>query len=426
MSLETGRGRAGRAACRRSTSTASTRRRPAAVQRRNEPARRAESRRSRGTAPAYGRHRTPGTTVASSSSTAITVGRTDGAHPSYSTANVQRARRNGSNAIPSVMSINCSSGAYDYDETSFAFGSLVKANGGAVGVFGRTRATRPRWHNTQIGLGFVDGRSRPFCRVRGRSTKLRSGRRAHQRQAAVGRALAAGATDGSTRNELYLWHYFGDPSMKMWGGRQPAVVLDPSLINARFVRQAFGPGPDPAPYSVHVTVPEELNGQPISLLRNGDVVWEGEASSAGRPTSPRDFGGDSPNGGRAPGGRGRRTDSPPVQAPVSGVPTRRPSLTARHAPQRRSRGEDSLPTTGTLSPGFAGAQIVVKYTPPDGATFERTVTTTRTGTGATRSRRSTTPASGRATGRSRRVVAGDSQRYPSTASECTVFVFDNS
>ena len=54
-----------------------------------------------------------------------------------------------------VLSINCSSGAYDYDETSFARQALVNADGGAVGVFGDTRDS-PSWHNSQIALGFVD------------------------------------------------------------------------------------------------------------------------------------------------------------------------------------------------------------------------------------------------------------------------------
>ena len=50
------------------------------------------------------------------------------------------------------MSINCSSAAYDYDETSFVGEALVKPDGGAVGAFGDTRDS-PTWHNTQIALG---------------------------------------------------------------------------------------------------------------------------------------------------------------------------------------------------------------------------------------------------------------------------------
>jgi hypothetical protein len=195
--------------------------------------------------------------------------------PSYGTSNVQ-ALTNG-NILPVLLSINCSSGAYDYDETSFAGESLVKANGGAVGVFGDTRDS-PTWHNTQLAWGFADGLLPFILPSEGPATRQRTGNALINGKLRLA-GLAPPATDGSTRNELYLWHYFGDPTMQMWGAADP-IIFDPNQFTADFQRVVQDPPPgDPPPFWVIVHVPPGLNGETLALLRNGDVIGKATVTS---------------------------------------------------------------------------------------------------------------------------------------------------
>ena len=149
--------------------------------------------------------------------------------PGYGTADVQALTN--ANRLPVVLSINCSSGAYDYDETSFAGEALVKADGGAVGVFGDTRDS-PSTANTQMSLGFVDALLPSVLPAEGPATKQRTGDALNW-----GKMRLNGISplpNGTTRSEFYLWHYYGDPSMQMWGGGNPPIVFNPALIKAIF------------------------------------------------------------------------------------------------------------------------------------------------------------------------------------------------
>ena len=76
--------------------------------------------------------------------------------------------------LPVVLSINCSSGAFQDDDTSFATQALVNPNGGAVGVFGDTEIS-PTDHNTQLALGFLDALVPRVLGGEGPATKLRVG-----------------------------------------------------------------------------------------------------------------------------------------------------------------------------------------------------------------------------------------------------------
>ena len=82
--------------------------------------------------------------------------------PGYGTADVQ-ALTNG-DRLPVVLSINCSSGAYDYDETSFASEALVKAE--------RRRGRRLRRHARLA----VDGEHADVARLRRRAAAVRAAR----------------------------------------------------------------------------------------------------------------------------------------------------------------------------------------------------------------------------------------------------------
>jgi hypothetical protein len=287
--------------------------------------------------------------------------------PGYGTANVQ-ALTNGAK-LPVVLSINCSSGAYDYDETSFAGESLVKADGGSVGVFGDTRDS-PTWHNSQIALGFADALLPSILPSEGPASKQRTGN-----ALIAGKLRLAGlsppGTDGNTRNELYLWHYFGDPSMQMWGGGQPPFVVNAGLLQAIYKAKPGTPG-DP-PYEVNVSgFPAEVFGQPISLLRNGQVVGRAFVNGDGTAKIPASFG----DGSVKPGDlevAGDADGAQPVKIPVSGVPA--DTTLTQTCPDSVSFN-DPATVTGNLAPAFAGGKVVVTWTRPDGrGEFEHQVTT---------------------------------------------------
>jgi hypothetical protein len=231
--------------------------------------------------------------------------------PGYGTADVQ-ALTNGS-LLPVVLSINCSSGAYDYDETSFAGEALVKADGGAVGVFGDTRDS-PSTANSQMSLGFVDALLPSVLPGEGPATKQRTG------DALIHGKLRlngiAPLPDGTTRNEFYLWHYYGDPSMQMWGGGTAPIVFNPAQFTA--IYRAKPPTPGDPPFEVFVTLPKELVGQPISLLQNGQVIGKALAGD-GSATIPASFG----DGSVKPGELEVAVEADgaqPIKVPVTEVP----------------------------------------------------------------------------------------------------------
>jgi hypothetical protein len=289
--------------------------------------------------------------------------------PSYGTANVQ-ALTNGA-MLPVLMSVNCSSAAYDYDETSFVGEALVKANGGAVGAFGDTRDS-PTWHNTQIALGFADGLLPFVLPSEGPATRQRTGDALINGKLRLA-GLAPPATDGSTRNELYLWHYFGDPTMQMWGARDP-LVLDVAQFAAVFQKAVVDPPPgDPPPYWVVVTLPKGLNGQTISVLHNGEVLGKAVVSGdqARIPASLAD--GSKPSGqlqvameadGYKPVTIDVQNEEPKAETSISGDCS------------GGSGTNDPMFMTGTLSGPPPGSTVTVTYEHPSSETTHTETTTT--------------------------------------------------
>jgi hypothetical protein len=289
-----------------------------------------------------------------------------------------------------------------------------------VGVFGDTRDS-PTWHNSQLALGFVDGMLPFVLPSEGPATRQRTGNALINGKMRLA-GLAPPATDGSTRNELYLWHYFGDPTMQMWGASSP-FVLDPSQFTAVFQRVVSDPPPgDPPPYWVIVTVPPGLNGETLSILRNGEVV--GKATITGDTVRiPASLAGD------ASGKLQVATEpdgSPPVTIDVKSQPT----TLSQQCPQSVDGFNDPVTVMGQLDPAFAGAQIKVKYTTPVGnptasRTFERTVTTDATGAWSDSvDVRQEEPGNWRGDWKIQARFEGDATHAGSTAQECTVDVFD--
>ena len=343
-------------------------------------------------------------------------------HPGFNTTNVQ-ALTNG-NLLPVLMSINCSSAAYDYDETSFVGEALVKADGGAVGAFGDTRDS-PSWHNTQIALGFADALLPGVLPAEGPAARQRVGDALiHGKMRLAG--MAPPASDGSTRNELYLWHYFGDPTMQMWGGRRE-FVLDPSLFNAVFELAVQQPPPgDPPPYWVIVNVPTGLNGETLSILSNGNVV--GKAVVTGDtvriPASLAD--GSKPVGQLQVALEGE--GAPPILIDVKNEPPAATTLTQNCPADNEFNSNDEVTITGNLAGAPEGSTVDVTWVipqsnEPGGRTVVTHPTTDAQGNWST-SVQSISFEWGTWSVSSN--YAGGGGFSPSQSAPCTFFVSDNS
>ena len=290
-------------------------------------------------------------------------GWTDGWGDPFFTTNDVNALTNGAE-LPVVLSINCSSGAYQDDDTSFATQALVNPNGGAVGVFGDTEVS-PSWHNTQIAWGFMDGLLPRVLAGEGPAAKQRVGNALINGKNRLA-GLSPPAGDGNTRNELYLWHYLGDPSMQMWGG-EPIKLPIVNQFTAVFVREFFA-----GPYGVRVTLPPEFNGQAFSLVRDGQVIGKGIAAN-GVANVPAAFGDGQPEQGElkvAFEGDG----AVPITIPVNGVQKTNTQLSVDCPDEVVPFGGDAT-IQGQLQPGFAGAEVEVTYTTFSNETFTQTATT---------------------------------------------------
>jgi hypothetical protein len=299
--------------------------------------------------------------------------------------------------LPVVLSINCSSGGFQNDDRSFATQALVNPNGGAAGVFGDTEDS-PTSYNTQLALGFLDALVPRVLPAEGTNNKLRTGEaliRGKQRLAGIWAPSGPGITGGNdaTRSELYLWHYFGDPSMQMWGGEgiKYPVITD---FRAAFDKDAIGPPrPDPPPYGVRVTLPPAFNGQPFALLRNGQVVGKGVAAD-GQAIIPAAFDTSQPKPGDllvAFEGDGavpiqiqvEGIPEPPKEEPPPGEPPPPPpgpkanTQTTITCPVHTGTNNGTATINGKLTPGFPGARIDLTYQPrtdamPPGPAVHRT------------------------------------------------------
>jgi hypothetical protein len=289
-----------------------------------------------------------------------------------------------------VLSINCSSGAFQDDDRAFATQALVNPNGGASGVFGDTEVS-PTDHNTQLGLGMLDALVPRVLGSEGSAAKLRTGEALNRGK----ERLASIWNDGGTRAERYLWHYYGDPSMQMWGG-DPERIVDANRFTAVYKQDLiFGPPrPDPPPYGVEVTLPAEFNGQAFSLLRNGEVIGKGVAAD-GRAAVPAAFDDSQPKQGElqvafeADGARPTtipvdgvppEPSSPPPPPPPPPPPSAQPTELSISCPTAVASNADAT-VGGTLTPASAGDAVELTYTSPGGrsGSVTRTATTNAQG-----------------------------------------------
>ncbi len=167
-------------------------------------------------------------------------------HPDFESAHVN-AVTNG-DLTPVIFSVNCASGYFD-NETApggsaagvyFVEYALRKAGGGAVGVLGDTRNS-PSWPNTALMKGFIDAMwPSAIGSFGGSSSKRRLGDMLNHGKlfmwSQIGVA-SAGVAASSARDELYLWHCFGDPTLEIWLNA-PLRVLPAWLLSVEILKQA--------------------------------------------------------------------------------------------------------------------------------------------------------------------------------------------
>lgn len=130
---------------------------------------------------------------------------------------------------PVVFSVNCSSGVFDNETSGGAEGTsmggvyfaeklLRKADGGAVGVIGDTRVS-PSWPNSVLARGFFDAIFPNAIPTYGSNTsKRRLGDiLIHGKMYLLSQVnIALWTGPNEVRNEFFLYHVIGDPTLEIW------------------------------------------------------------------------------------------------------------------------------------------------------------------------------------------------------------------
>jgi hypothetical protein len=328
----------------------------------------------------------------------------------------------------------------DDGETSFVQNALVKPTGGAVGAFGDTRNS-PSWHNSQLALGFIDALLPTVLAGEGPATKQRVGDAlTHGKLRLAGLAPPSGpgiaGGDGNTRNELYLWHYFGDPTMQMFGGGRPPIVFNPDIFKATYKELPIPKPGDPPPYLVELTFPSNpaLTGQPVSLLRNGQVIGKALAGD-GSVLIAAEFNDGKPLPGELAVAL-EADDAAPVQVGVDGVQQAPTTLTQNcpTANQQVPFGSSATVTmTGNLAGVPAGSTVAVSFKRPNRPSAGPPIPGPTTVVNATTDASGNWTASVTTTDRLdigtwqvSSSYAGTAQYAAASAVACPVIVFDNS
>lgn len=164
--------------------------------------------------------------------------------PPFSTANF--ASLNNGAFLPVLYSINCSSGVFDNETSGGDEGVMVgssyfselllrRANGGVVGIIGDTRVS-PSWPNSVLARGFFDATFPNVVPTYGNNTsKRRLGDiLLHGKFYLLSQLnVAVGVGANEVRNEFFLYHVIGDPTLEMWtSDPQANLFLGTFVLNA--------------------------------------------------------------------------------------------------------------------------------------------------------------------------------------------------
>jgi len=189
-------------------------------------------------------------------------------HPEFENANV--ASLTNYRQLPVVFSIACETGWFDGETDDFANRNtecfcetlLRHKGGGAVGVIGSTRISYSG-HNDELAKGFCDA-IWPNLLAHGGDT----GNQPMGQVLNYGKTYYATqyTTDTTTRKaEFEMFHYFGDPTMRMWTSAPGAMTVTHPPI--------YEDGEE----SLTVTVSED--DATVTLFREGELIGSGESAS---------------------------------------------------------------------------------------------------------------------------------------------------
>lgn len=159
------------------------------------------------------------------------VGGSGWAHPYFTKASMN-ALNNG-NKLPVVFSINCHTGEFTLNEC-FSEKFLRMTTGGAVGVFGASHASYSGY-NDALAAGFFDAiwSSPGLTPTFGSGGVNNPGNPSNTDVYTMGDVLNHGflrmrqtwsGSGNGHRHQHRLFHYFGDPAMKMWTN-MPVIIL---------------------------------------------------------------------------------------------------------------------------------------------------------------------------------------------------------
>jgi hypothetical protein len=203
-------------------------------------------------------------------------------NPGFSTATIG-SLTNG-NLLPVVFAINCASGKFDDPGQSLDEQLLLTPTGGAVGVVGDSRNS-PSFTNNHIALGMFDAIFPNVLPSYGSATRITR----------MGDVLVAGKwymntqngldfqDDPSTRAELYLYHWFGDPTMPIrlasplsYLVRVSGLSLTGSRLAMQFTTAPVAAGLRAARRQGGGSSGPSMRGTWVTVFQNGQPVGRGQ------------------------------------------------------------------------------------------------------------------------------------------------------
>jgi hypothetical protein len=289
------------------------------------------------------------------------------ANPGININDIGRLNSN-STKLPVVLSINCSSGGFQFPgNPSFVEQLLQRQGGGAVAAIADTEVS-PTVQNDQLTVGWADAMFPETVPAFGSAQPLRRMGEIMNAGKAYMASLAPASAQltGQVYREHLLWHLFGDPSMEIRSAEP--VAFDSAKLTTKFVHRTDSfPVGDPS-FRVRVTSTQTgTDGTLATLIHAGEIIGRATMTNGVAEITPT-----------------KRTDSAslsvalerdnflaktlPVSAPV-------PSLTMTCPTEVDVPQEDNALVRGTLAPKVSGATIRLRATRQDGSVITNSTTT---------------------------------------------------
>jgi len=162
-------------------------------------------------------------------------GKTKWVHPEYNKSNIDDL--NNANKLPIVFSISCNTGGFDHTEECFAEKFIRKENGGCSGIIAATDPSPSGW-NDALALGIFDAIWPDlifnFTGEGGTGNQPENHDPFYTQGFVLNQGLATmittwGGDADIIKLQYELYHYFGDPAMKIWTTAPTQITTNPLL-----------------------------------------------------------------------------------------------------------------------------------------------------------------------------------------------------